>query len=122
MADYYDFYENNFKQLVNKPKFKLKNMEQILKYLAKKMETSYNNNIGVHFIKRITRFMNITNPVPLRPKDNNEIKSTKRNKFNKVINSILLNKIQDVPDEYKDWAINIKNEYLPADYIKKIKD
>jgi hypothetical protein len=118
IAEYDEFYENSFKQLVNKPKFKIKNMEQILRYLAKKMVTSYNNNIGVHFIKRITRFMYITNPCPFEKKDNNEIKSTKRNKFNKVINSILSDKIQDVPEEYKGWAIKIKNKYLPADYSK----
>ena len=121
MADYYDFYENNFKHLVNKPKFKLKNMGNILTYLTKKMETSYNNNIGVHFIKRITKFMYIDNPDPVLPKDNNEKKSTKRSEFNKVIKSILSDKIQEVPENYKNWALIIKKEYLPEDYNKKNK-
>ena len=118
VAEYDEFYQNTFKLLINKPKFNLKGKTQILLYLAKKMETCYNNNIAVHFIKRIRKFMYITNPFPVHHKDTKEIKSTKKSVFDKVINSILLDKIQEVPENYKNWALNIKNKYLPGDYSK----
>ena len=125
MEEYNQFYENTFKQIVNKPKFNLKNMDHILTYLSIKMETCYNNNIGVHFIKRIRRFMNIKNPYPVKQKDSKEEKSKKRSEFNKVINLILSDKIEEVTEKYKGWAKKFKNKYLPPDFTKvkvKVKD
>ena len=120
--EYNNFYENTFKQLINKPKFNLKNMAQILKYLAKKMETSYKNNIRVHFNTRIRRYMNIFDPDPIKPNDTPEQKSIKKNVFARVKNCIIqdkineIDKIPEIPEVYKDWAIDIKNKYLPVNY------
>ena len=127
IEEYNSFYENTFKHIVNKPKFNLKNMDQILTYLARKMETCYNNNIEVHFIKRIRRFMNITNPYPVKQKDSKEEKSEKRSEFGKVINLILSDKIEEVQEKYKNWALDFKDKYLPPDFTKvkvkvKVKD
>lgn len=118
MKEYSQFYEETFKHIVNKPKFNLEKMDQILAYLSIKMETSYNNNIAVHFIKRIRRFMNIINPDPVKQKDSKEEKSKKRSRFNKVMNSILLDKIEEVPEDYREWAKDFKKEYLPPDFTK----
>ena len=116
MEEYNNFYENTFKQLINKPKFNFKNMTQILLYLAKKMETSYKNNIREHFNTRIRRYMNIFDPDPIKPNDTPEQKSIKKNIFTRVKNCIIQDKIDEIPEDYKDWAKDIKNKYLPVNY------
>lgn len=103
-----EFYENEFKSCINKEKFNLKNKSYITPYLAQQIQTSFNNNIKEHFITRIRRFMNI-----IKPDENLD-----KHIFNKIKNLILLDKINEIPNEYKKWSSNIKENYLPKEYEK----
>ena len=38
--------------------------------------------------------------------------------FSKIKNLILLDKMDKIPDDYKIWSENIKNNYLPKEYEK----
>lgn len=95
-----NFYDTEFKDLIGKDKFNLKNKSYLTPYLAIQIQTAFNNNIKEHFITRIRRFMNILRPDGI---DDSE--------FNKLKNLILLNK--EVPDEWSYWATNVKTNYLP---------
>lgn len=99
------FYEKEFKNLINKEKFNLKNRSYITPYLAIQIQTAFNNNIKEHFITRFRRFMNIIKP------DNIEEKE-----YNKIKNLILLGKFEKIKQEYQQFALNIKNNYLPQEY------
>lgn len=102
------FYENQFKSLIDKGKeLSLKGITCPLMYLAIDIETSIYNNIKVHFLTRIRRFLNIVNPCP----------DTDKKVFNKIKNAILLDKIDRITDDsYKKWAFKIKKEFLPPNY------
>ena len=107
-AELANFYEKEFKSCINKPKFNLKNKSYVTPYLAQQIQTSFNNNLKEHFITRIRRFMNIITP---------DEKLDKK-LFNKIKNRVLLDKINEIPNEYQNWALNIKNKYLPKEYEK----
>ena len=116
-----NFYENHYKPLFNnKTKFDLKNKTQIILYLAKQMEKEYKNNISIHFITRIRRFMNITDPLPIIPSDTQLEKDNKKKVFGEVKNNILLDQLYEIPEQYKSWANDIRNNYLPLEYNKNL--
>ena len=116
-----NFYENHYKPLFNnKTKFDLKNKTQIILYLAKQMETAYKNNISIHFITRIRRFMNITDPFPIISTDTLQEKDSKKKIFGEVKNYILSDQLSKIPEQYKSWANDIKNNYLPSKYNKNL--
>jgi hypothetical protein len=100
-----NFYETEFQPCINKPKFSLKNKSYVTPYLAQQIQTAFNNNLKEHFITRIRRFMNITKPDDI---DDSE--------FKKIKNLILLDKHDKIPQKYKQWSKNIKNNYLPQEY------
>lgn len=104
-----DFYKKEFEPLINKPKFNLKSKTHIIPYLAIQINTAFFNNIKEHFITRIRRFMNIMCPFKIEKEEKVE--------FNKVKNNILLDKPNEIPNKFKEFASNIKNEYLPKEYI-----
>ena len=103
-----DFYDREFQKCINKPKFNLKNKSYVTPYLAQQMQTSFNNNLKEHFITRIRRFMNI-----IKPEDDLDKKD-----FSKIKNLILLDKMDKIPEDYKIWSENIKQNYLPKEYEK----
>jgi hypothetical protein len=110
-----DFYENEFKELMQgKEKFELKNMTYITPYLAIQIETALNNNWKEHFITRIRRFMNIVNPFPITNKKDKEALK----EWNKVKNSILSNKLDEIPEKFKKWSNDFINTYLPKEFEK----
>jgi hypothetical protein len=102
------FYIKEFEPCINKEKFNLKNKSYITPYLAQQIQTGFNNNLKEHFITRIRHFMNIMKP-------NEELD---KKVFNKIKNLILLDKLDKIPKEYKQWSENIRNNYLPKEYEK----
>ena len=104
----------------------MKNKSYLTPYLAQQIQTSFNNNLKEHFITRIRRFMNITNPDDKLDKNN----------FCKIKNLILLDKSDKIPEiiskinnlsqsdkdilsrKYIDFSNEIKNNYLPKEYDK----
>ena len=105
------FYETEFKPCINKEKYNLVNKSYIIPYLAIQIQTGLNNNIKEHFITRIRRFMNIFTPIELTTDENNKL-------FNNVKNLVLLDKIDEIPEEMQKWAFWIRNNFLPAEYEK----
>jgi len=78
----------------------------MITYLAQQIQTSFNNNIKEHFLTRIRRFMNLTNPYP----------ETDKRVFGKVKSLILLDHHDKIPPEYQEWSQMIKKQYLPEKY------
>ena len=115
------FYENEFYPLIQKPKFSLINKTYLIPYLAEEIETSFKNNIKIHFIKRFRNFLNIVEPKIkiYSNKKGNELDKEKKRIYNLVKNSILNDDIEkSCPIEYKKFAIKIRNNFLPLEYEK----
>ena len=116
-----DFYNNEFYPLIEKPKFNFLHKTQFNAYIAEHIATSFNNNIKEHFISRFRRFLNIFEPnIPfITDKKDDELIKERKRIYNLVKNSILNDDIeQSCPEEFKKFAFNIRNEYLPSDYDK----
>jgi hypothetical protein len=142
-----EFYDKEFKYLLNgKEKYNLINKSQLVNYLSIQMAICYKNNIKEHFITRIRRFMNLTKPLSNYDIEQEDIINyLKQLKFNKEINnityeerikeikqyyktyndlwnitknSILLDKVNEIPELYKDYALWIKENFLPSIYSK----
>jgi hypothetical protein len=115
------FYETEFYPLINKPKLNFTHKTQLNAYAAEHITTSFNNNIKEHFITRFRHFLNVIEPdieFKTDKKDKELIKEKKRI-YNLVKNSILNDDInQKCPEEYKKFANEIRNEYLPFEYEK----
>lgn len=100
------FYEQEFQPCINQSKYDLKYKSYILPYLAVQIQTSFENNIKVHFLKRIRKVLNFLKPSSL----------TDEKLFKKIKNLILLDRHDLIPSEYQDWSQNIKKQFLPPTY------
>ena len=116
------FYENEFSKLINKPKFNFTNKSYLNSYIAENIATAFNNNIKEHFITRFRHFLNIIEPnikFYSDKTDNKELIKERKRIYNLVKNSILNDDINEkCPEEYKKFALKIRNIYLPSDYEK----
>jgi hypothetical protein len=116
------FYEDNYKKNNNIKKINGKNLSQILNYTATDILTNIENNIKLHFMKYIRRFVNssfkkVNNDLIdtaekgkktiLRKQLKEDLFMIKEDLFNNTLNS---NKI------YHDWIIKHKNNILPTSY------
>ena len=114
-----NFYENEFRPLIDKPKFNFTNKSYLNAYIAEHIATAFNNNIKEHFITRFRHFLNIIEPNIKFKTDNKEIIKERKRIYNLVKNSILNDDINEkCPEEYKKFALKIRNEYLPVEYEK----
>jgi hypothetical protein len=113
-------YKNEFEPFLNKNKYSLINKTYITPYLAIQIQTGFNNNIKEHYITRVRRFLNIfiPNDLSIENDKDKEIISSKKKLWNDVKNSILKDKINECPEKYKDWALDIRNNYFPQTYEK----
>jgi hypothetical protein len=102
------FYKNEFQPCIQKERYNLQNKTHIISYLAIQIQTGFNNNLKEHFITRFRRFMNVVKP----------FEDIDKQEWNKIKNLVLLDKLDQVPDKYKQWAKNIKKNYLPEEYEK----
>ena len=115
------FYQNEFYPLVKKPKFSLINKTYLIPYLAEEISTSFKNNIKIHFITRFRNFLNIIQPKIkiYSNKKGKDLDKEKKRIYNLVKNSILNDDIEkSCPIEYKNFAIKIRNNFLPLEYEK----
>ena len=117
-----DFYENEFSPLINKPKFNFTNKSYLNAYIAEHITTAFNNNIKEHFITRFRHFLNVIEPnikFHTDKTDNKELIKERKRIYNLVKNSILNDDINEkCPEEYKKFALKIRNLYLPSLYEK----
>ena len=115
------FYTKEFEPLINKPKFDFKNKTKIIPYAAIHIETSFKNNIKIHFITRFRRFLNIIKPNIniISSNKGKELDKEKDRFYNTIKNSILNDTIDTTcPNEYKEFAKEVRNNYLPLEYEK----
>jgi len=100
------FYDQEFYPCINQPKYDLKYKSFVLPYLATQIQTSFENNITEHFLKRIRKILNFLRPVSL----------TDDKLFKKIKNWILMDRHDLIPMEYQSWSQDIKEKYLPPAY------
>jgi len=100
------FYDHEFAPCINQPKCDLKYKSFVLPYLAVQIQTSFENNITEHFLKRIRKVLNFLRPTSL----------TDGKLFKKIKNWILMDRHDLIPKEYQSWSQDVKGKYLPITY------
>ena len=116
------FYDNEYKNLNYTDKIDGNNLSQILGYMSIDMLTNIENNIKLHFIKYVFRFVNSS-----FRKQNNELlekceKGTKtklRKELNKDLHDIkqdLLNSTLNSNNKYHEWINKHKINIFPTEY------
>jgi hypothetical protein len=115
-------YDDEYKKLNYENKLDGVNLSQILGYMSIDMLTNIENNIKLHFIKYLNRFVNSS-----YKKQNNELlekceKGTKtklRKELNKDLYEIkqdLLNNTLDSNIKYHEWINKHKNNIFPKEF------
>ncbi len=115
-------YEDEYKQLNYEDKLDGVNLSQILSYMSIDMLTNIENNIKLHFIKYVNRFVNSS-----YKKQNNELlekceKGTKtklRNELNKDLYEIkqdLINNTLNSNIKYHEWINKHKVKIFPNEF------
>lgn len=116
------FYEKKYKNLNYDTKLDGKNLSQILNYMAIDMLTNIENNIKMHFIKYVKKFVNSS----FRNKHNELLenceKRTKtklRKELNKDLYEIkedLINNTLLSNEKYHEWINKHKNNIFPKEF------
>jgi len=101
-----DFYDREFQPCLSQSKYCLKYKSYLVPYLAVQIQTAFENNIIVHFLKRVRKVLNFLRPSTL----------TNDKLFKKIKNWILMDRHDLIPDEYRDWSLNFREQYLPSSY------
>jgi hypothetical protein len=101
-----EFYEKEFQPCLKQPKYNLKNKSYIVPYLAIQIQTAIENNIKLHFLKRVRKVLNFLRPPNL----------TNDKLFKRIKNWILMNHHDSIPSEYQSWSLNFREQYLPSTY------
>jgi len=115
-------YDDEYKKLNYENKLDGVNLSQILGYMSIDMLTNIENNIKLHFIKYVNRFVNSS-----YKKQNNELlekceKGTKtklRKELNKDLYEIkqdLLNNTLNSNNKYHEWINKHKNNIFPKEF------
>ena len=113
-----NFYTNEFQPIFNHQKFNLRNLSYTLPYISQNMETCLSVNLKEHFVKRLSRFINI---IAGKYYDSlNLEESDKKQSLYKLKKSILENKYEEIPDIFQDWFKDIKDKILPQKFTKSI--
>jgi len=108
------FYETEFKVvLTHEEKYDRKNMSYLFPYLVTQIHTGIHNNLKEHFITRLLRFIN--NTVGSFEKDLDSKESKKKERL-KLKNAIYINNPAEVPERYKLWYEQHRNNILPESW------
>jgi hypothetical protein len=121
-TEFKKFYDDEYKNLNYADKIDGNNLSQILGYMSIDMLTNIENNIKLHFIKYVFRFVNSS-----FRKQNNELlekceKGTKtklRKELNKDLHDIkqdLLNSTLNSNNKYHEWINKHKINIFPTEY------
>ena len=103
-----DFYEREYQPCINQTTYDLKYKSFIVPYLAVQIQTAFENNITLHFLKRVRKVLNIFKPDSL----------TDKKLIKRVKNLILLDRHDLIPEEYREWSQQFKEQFLPPTYQK----
>ena len=127
------FLEKHYKPLMQNDELNYKHMNTILDYLTIDIITMYDNNIKLHYVEYVERFVNVVWKKKYMIEKIRKLNSSKGeidNKINKLCNQLrrIKNDILNVEtNEYKSdksyhkWINNIKKSILPnKDVFNKI--
>ena len=104
-----DFYNNEFSKVV-KEKPNIKKLNQIKNYCIISMMTAFNNNISIHFIDRVFRYIN-----KIFPKDDkHELRKVK----NDLLNNINKTTEMTCDKKYHQWIKDNRKYILPKSFNK----
>ena len=104
-----DFYNKEFQPLIQKEKYNLKNLSDLLPYLAIQINTCLETNISKeHYLQHLLRFINITT------KDLTDDKSIKFKLKNAILNK------KEIPEEFVEWYNQHKSSITPTEIKKSI--
>jgi len=128
-----NFYISDYKPLIKNEPLDYTHLNTVLDYLSIDILTMYENNIKLHFVEYIERFVNVIWKKKLIIEKIKKIYKTKKeqdDKINKLCNELrkIKNDILNISDEkyksksfYHQWIKDIKNKILP-NKIKYKKD
>uniref|UniRef100_A0A6C0IBC2 Uncharacterized protein n=1 Tax=viral metagenome TaxID=1070528 RepID=A0A6C0IBC2_9ZZZZ len=119
------FFEKHYKPLMQNDELNYKHMNTILNYLTIDIITMYDNNIKLHYVEYVERFVNVVWKKKYMIEKIRKLNSSKGdidNKINKLCNQLrrIKNDILNVEtNEYKSdksyhkWINNIKKSIIP---------
>ena len=115
------FYQNVFYKLVNvRPN--ITNKSHILEQTAKEMLTNIHNNISIHFIEYLAKYINelFKNPVSKQIKENYKNKEVRKELYKKLNleikqlkNDLFHNKIEESNSKYHPWIKDNRSLLFP---------
>ena len=120
--EFLQFYDDEYKKLGYNDKLDGTNLSQILGYMSIDMITNVENNIKMHFIKYVKRFVN-----SCFKKQNNELVDKcdkgKKTELRKILNKELyeikedlLNNTLKCDKKYYDWINKHRNNIFPKEF------
>jgi len=116
------FYENEYSKIGMNSKLNSSNLSQILTYISVDILTNIENNIKLHFIKYLNRFVNSyfkdTNEEIIEKETSIKNKSIKRKELYKELKEIKDDLINNtfLCIKHKDFIDKYRKEILPKDY------
>ncbi len=118
-SEFEDFYTSTYSKLNYPKKISGKNLSQIISYMCIDMLTNIKNNIKLHFIEYIRRFVNSSfkdahNDILKEYKDKEKTKMREQLlKELKIIKNDLLNDTCKCDKKYYKWLNKYRNKILP---------
>ena len=116
------FYENEYSKIGMNSKLNASNLSQILTYISVDILTNIENNIKLHFIKYLNRFVNSyfkdTNEEIIKKETSIKNKSIKRKELYKELKEIKDDLINNTSlcIKHKEFIDKYRKEILPKDY------
>jgi hypothetical protein len=91
-------------QHFNYPQVDIRGIAGLLKYQATEMETCYENNIWIHFIKRLQKYIRFTIP--------QGSKTETRSRVRQILKALKEDDISLMPESLENWFIEHRNLIL----------
>lgn len=112
-----EFYETHYKSLIKSDKLSYSKYGNTIGYASQSILTCIENNIKNHFVKHLTRFVNIQ--FEYLYKDDNNKKQEVRSNVKKLVNDLLFNETKST-NEYGLWRDENKQHLIPQEINKNI--
>jgi hypothetical protein len=123
-----NFYELNYKPLIPNEELEYKYLNTVLDYLTTDIITMYENNIKLHYIEYIEKFVNITWKKDFIISKIRRIYKTKKERDSKIRR--LIKDLRDIKNDlltgsfkskpfYHDWIKQVKKDIIPNKKFQK---
>lgn len=116
-----DFYNKNYKPLIKDENLSYTNLNTVLDYLSDDIVTMYENNIKLHFIEYVERYINV---IWYKKETLELIREDLKDKSDEEIKNNLINYFCKKIKNFKEDVFNIKDKNYKSDakYHKLIED